>query len=135
MSARRALITGGGGQLASDLELGLSQGWETAAPPRPVSDYRPVTRERIPSFDLYAELEVSRLASTIVIEAAYRSLVKHHHPDVVASDGDERIKRLNTAREWLVDPARRKRYDRATSPANVWSSTGPGRSVRYRKTP
>ena len=34
MSPRRALITGGGGQLASDLELRLSEGWETAAPPR-----------------------------------------------------------------------------------------------------
>ena len=34
MSPRRALITGGGGQLGSDLELSLPQGWETAARPR-----------------------------------------------------------------------------------------------------
>jgi dTDP-4-dehydrorhamnose reductase len=32
LSPRRALITGGGGQLASDLELRLSPDWETAAP-------------------------------------------------------------------------------------------------------
>jgi dTDP-4-dehydrorhamnose reductase len=34
VSPRRALVTGGGGQLASDLELQLADGWETAAPPR-----------------------------------------------------------------------------------------------------
>ncbi len=32
MSPRRALITGGGGQLASDLELRLAGSWEVAAP-------------------------------------------------------------------------------------------------------
>ncbi|HKH14859.1 MAG TPA: dTDP-4-dehydrorhamnose reductase [Solirubrobacterales bacterium] len=34
MSPRRALITGGGGQLASDLELQLAGSWEAAAPAR-----------------------------------------------------------------------------------------------------
>lgn len=34
MSPRRALVTGGGGQLASDLELQLANGWETAVLPR-----------------------------------------------------------------------------------------------------
>jgi dTDP-4-dehydrorhamnose reductase len=34
VSPRRALITGGGGQLASDLELQLADSWETAAPAR-----------------------------------------------------------------------------------------------------
>ncbi len=82
-----------------------------------------MTRDRVPEFDLYAELEVSPSASAATIEAAYRSLVKVHHPDVApnghgragggAIDGD-RIKRLNLAREWLTDPARRRRYDIAT---------------------
>jgi hypothetical protein len=84
-----------------------------------------VTRERIPDFDLYAELEVARLASVVVIEAAYRSLVKHHHPDV-AGAADQRIKRLNTARDWLTDPERRRQYDRATSPAKVYVGGGTG---------
>jgi hypothetical protein len=75
-----------------------------------------VTRGTIPRFDLYEELEVSRLASEEVIEAAYRSLVKVHHPDVSSTDDVERIKRLNLAREWLKDPVRRRRYDAATSP-------------------
>lgn len=79
-----------------------------------------MTREAIPSFDLYAELEVSRSASVAAIEAAYRSLAKRHHPDAVAGagggadGGDARIKRLNTARHWLTDPERRARYDRIT---------------------
>jgi hypothetical protein len=75
-----------------------------------------VTRGTIPRFDLYEELEVSRLASEEVIESAYRSLVKVHHPDVSSTDDVERIKRLNLAREWLKDPVRRRRYDAATSP-------------------
>jgi curved DNA-binding protein CbpA len=75
-----------------------------------------VTRGPIPRFDLYEELEVSRLASVEVIEAAYRSLVKRHHPDVARPKDLERIKRLNLAREWLRDPERRTRYDAATSP-------------------
>ncbi|HEX3266213.1 MAG TPA: DnaJ domain-containing protein [Candidatus Limnocylindrales bacterium] len=74
-----------------------------------------MTRGSIPSFDLYAELEVSRQATPAVIEAAHRALVKRHHPDVADSaDGpadNERITRLNIARDWLLDPARRARYD------------------------
>ena len=73
-----------------------------------------VTRDSIPQFDLYAELEVARLASVEVIEAAYRTLVKRHHPDVSRPLDADRIKRLNEAREWLTDPTRRKRYDAAT---------------------
>jgi curved DNA-binding protein CbpA len=75
-----------------------------------------VTRESIPRFDLYAELEVARTASEATIEAAYRSMAKRHHPDLVSERrreaAEERIKRINTARDWLTDPERRQRYDR-----------------------
>jgi curved DNA-binding protein CbpA len=74
-----------------------------------------VIRETLPRFDLYAELEVARDARVDLIEAAYRLLVKQHHPDVAASQDDRRIKRLNTARAWLKDPALRRRYDAARS--------------------
>ncbi len=73
----------------------------------------PVTRGSIPRFDLYAELEVSPTASVEVIEAAYKTLAKRHHPDVSQPDDDHRIKRLNVARDWLVEPTRRHRYDDA----------------------
>jgi hypothetical protein len=83
-----------------------------------------MTRGPIPRFDLYEELEVSRSASPEVIDAAYRVLVKHFHPDVAAGAGAgasgtsgvdaERIKRLNVAHDWLSSPTRRARYDEAT---------------------
>jgi hypothetical protein len=80
-----------------------------------------VTRDSIPRDDLYGELEVSRQASVAAIEAAYRRLVKEHHPDVARSDDVERIKRLNLAREWLTDLDRRRRYDvsRGMSPTSA----------------
>lgn len=80
-----------------------------------------MTRDSIPRDDLYGELEVSRQASVAAIEAAYRRLVKQHHPDVARSDDVERIKRLNLAREWLTDLDRRRRYDvsRGMSPTST----------------
>lgn len=71
-----------------------------------------MTDPAFPDFDPYAELEVDRTASPATIEAAWKSLVKRHHPDTGATGGDsQRIKRLNLARDWLVDPALRARYD------------------------
>jgi hypothetical protein len=70
--------------------------------------------ETLPPFDLYAELGVAPSADRATIEAAFRRLMKKHHPDV-AGERDargERGKRLNVARYWLVDPDRRARYDR-----------------------
>jgi hypothetical protein len=87
----------------------------------------------IPSQDLYRELEVDAGASTEAIEAAYRSLMKRHHPDRAGPDGLARSKRLNLARDWLVDGERRARYDRArsgTHPRRTGASSALGSSVR-----
>lgn len=71
-----------------------------------------MTGPAFPDFDPYMELEVDRTASAATIDAAWKSLVKRHHPDTGVTGGDdERIKRLNLARDWLVDPALRARYD------------------------
>lgn len=67
--------------------------------------------DEIPAFDLYAELEVSERATVETIQAAYRSLQLRHHPDLAGSAGAARSARLNVAREWLTDPARRAAYD------------------------
>lgn len=67
----------------------------------------------IPSVDLYGELGIDAGASTEAIEAAYRALMKRHHPDRAGPGGLARAKRLNLARDWLVDPERRARYDAA----------------------
>jgi hypothetical protein len=88
-----------------------------------------VIRETLPRFDLYAELEVARDASVDLIEAAYRLLVKQHHPDVAASQDDRRIKRLNTARAWLKDPALRRRYDAARSIDRPAAPRAPARAT------
>jgi hypothetical protein len=45
------------------------------------------------------------------IEAAWRSLMKRHHPDLGAASSTERSIRLNVAHDWLTDPVRRSRYD------------------------
>lgn len=84
--------------------------------------------EHVPDFDLYAELEVAPTASAATIDAAWRSLVKRHHPDATGTTPadepkDERIRRLNIAHGWLTAPDRRERYDRerAHQIGDAWS--------------
>ena len=54
-------------------------------------------------------------ASASEIKAAYRALVKRHHPD--AGGDAERILALNAAWEVLGDADRRRRYDASRRPA------------------
>jgi DnaJ domain len=69
------------------------------------------TSEPWPEFDLYAELELHPSASRETIEAAFRALMRRDHPDVSRGNPDARAKRLNIARDWLLDPKHRARYD------------------------
>ena len=69
-------------------------------------------RPTLPADDLYARLEISVDASPEVIEVAWRSLLRQHHPDIAGPDGLERSKRINVAHDWLSDPELRSRYDR-----------------------
>ena len=68
-------------------------------------------RPALPADDLYARLEIPVDASAEVIELAWRSLLRQHHPDVAGPDGLERAKRINVAHDWLSDPELRARYD------------------------
>lgn len=69
-------------------------------------------RPALPADDLYARLEIAADASPEVVEVAWRSLLRRHHPDVAGPDGLERSKRINVAHDWLSDPDLRARYDR-----------------------
>ena len=65
--------------------------------------------------DPYAVLEVSPTATAAEIKAAYRRLVKQHHPD--AGGDDQRILALNAAWEVLGDAERRRAHDRTRRPS------------------
>ena len=64
----------------------------------------------MPSADPYRVLGVSRRSSQAEIKAAYRALVKRHHPD--AGGDNQSILALNAAWEVLGDRQRRRRFDR-----------------------
>ena len=61
----------------------------------------------------YELLQVSPTADLEIITAAYRALIRRHHPDRNPSPtADATTKRLNEAWEVLSDPAKRAEYDR-----------------------
>jgi DnaJ domain len=70
-----------------------------------------------PPRDYYAVLQVHPDADTEVIEAAYRQLMKKHHPDLAGDDPERirehlaRAKALNEAYSVLRNPEQRRQYD------------------------
>ena len=75
----------------------------------------------------YGVLEVSPRASPAVIAAAYKALMREHHPD---KRGDEEIaKKVNEAYDTLSDPKRKAAYD-ATSAMGEGTVVGNYRIIR-----
>jgi curved DNA-binding protein CbpA len=73
--------------------------------------------------DPYKVLEVDSDAGDDVIEAAYKRLAKKYHPDVAPGPyAQERMARINQAREMLRDPMRRAAVDRARTRASATSA-------------
>ena len=88
---------------------------------------------RPPASDPYAVLGVTPQASPAEIKAAYRALVKRHHPD--AGGDDQRILALNAAWEMLRDHVRGgvpADGPRGTPSAAGPSAPGPARPDRRR---
>lgn len=86
----------------------------------------------------YTALGVESDADDETVRDAYRKAVKEHHPDVSDDPGAERrFKRLTTARDVLLDPDERARYDRLGHQSYVsnhleaptWSGGGGGGDV------
>jgi curved DNA-binding protein CbpA len=84
--------------------------------------------------DPYAELGVSRDASTEEIRRAYRQVARRHHPDVNRDPGGpERFAAAARAYEILNDPAARARYDnRFPGPVPIRRSPRPRPAVGRR---
>lgn len=81
--------------------------------------------------DPYAELDVSRDASSEEIRRAYRRIARRHHPDVNRDpSGPERFAAAARAYEILNDPAARARYDtRFPGPGPIRRSPKPRPAV------
>ncbi|MCC8046805.1 MAG: DnaJ domain-containing protein [Clostridiales bacterium] len=63
--------------------------------------------------DYYKTLEITSSASTEVIKAAYKALVKKYHPDNNGDSVDDKIQEINEAYSVLSDEKKREEYDRA----------------------
>jgi len=82
----------------------------------------------------YDTLGLDRRCTTAQVRAAYRRLVKQHHPDLnhAAPGATKRAQTLNTAHATLSDPLRRADYDRELdedNPANAPMRGGKHRDI------
>jgi len=60
--------------------------------------------DRLPDFDPYELLGVDASADAATVDRAYKARIRHVHPDIAGVTGLDETKRLNIAREWLLDP-------------------------------
>jgi DnaJ-class molecular chaperone len=62
--------------------------------------------------DYYVVLGIAEDADEEMIRGAFRALARRYHPDVGAGSSPVEFQRAREAYETLVDPERRRRYDR-----------------------
>lgn len=74
----------------------------------------------------YSTLGVSPISDDVVVQAAYKALMRKYHPDTSkAADADERAKAINAAFYVLGDAARRASYDTELKRQRVASNRMP----------
>lgn len=59
---------------------------------------------QLPDFDPYELLGLDASADAATVDRAYKARIRHVHPDIAGVAGLDETKRLNIAREWLLDP-------------------------------
>jgi curved DNA-binding protein CbpA len=89
--------------------------------------------------DLYSVLGVSADAEDVVIQGAYRALIRKYHPDQYRgepAEGERRARALNAAYAILGDPEARARYDRERRAASAagYAAASAGVPPRRRRT-
>jgi hypothetical protein len=67
----------------------------------------PSAHAQPPDFDPFEILGVDASADAATIDRAYKARIRFVHPDIAGAVGLTETKRLNVAREWLLDPALR----------------------------
>ncbi|KAI2472602.1 DnaJ-domain-containing protein [Annulohypoxylon bovei var. microspora] len=81
----------------------------------------------LPSFDLYATLEVEHTATSSEITTSYRRLALIHHPDKNPGNQEaatEAFQKVQLAYEILSNPEKRSHYDARSSARSAPSSSG-----------
>lgn len=78
-------------------------------------------------FDPYAILGLDRKCTEAQVRAAYRVLVKRHHPDINpdSPDATRRAQELNRAYETLIHPERRAAHDRESAATRTRREAAP----------
>ena len=59
---------------------------------------------QLPDFDPFELLGLDASADAATIDRAYKARIRFVHPDIAGIAGLDETKRLNVAREWLLDP-------------------------------
>jgi curved DNA-binding protein CbpA len=70
--------------------------------------------------DYYADLKLTRYATTSQIKSAFHALAKQCHPDKSGSDDTAAFRRIHEAYETLSNPETRAAYDRKYPLARVY---------------
>ena len=70
--------------------------------------------------DHYSTLGLAPSADDVVVHAAWRALLRKHHPDTsTAPDAEARTRDINRAYATLIDPQQRAAYDRSRTARTI----------------